>query len=255
MQSTHPFQASGSEVLGRVGLGCLTRSSIPQIRCIEFSSDDRLDKALSALPRNAIQLVSELAENGIQDEAVLDVMEQVSRARFCLEEDVEDAWENEVLPLTEEATLSQPFVVASMLEALCLEGSERVLDVGSGSGYTTALLCELCAEVCAIEIDPDLVESSRSTLHSLGYENFEVREGDGWAGWPEGEEFDAVLISAATPKAPSALMRSLAPGGRLVAPIGGKDTQRLCLYEKSTDGGPPVRTHLYRVVFVPLRRT
>ena len=210
---------------------------------------------MTTLPMSAAQLISQLAENGIRDEAVLDVMEQVSRAHFCLEEDVEDAWENDVLPLTEGATLSQPLVVASMLEALCLEGGERVLDVGSGSGYTTALLCELCAEVCAIEIDPELVESSRSTLCSLGCENFEVREGVGWAGWPEGEEFDAVLISAAAPKVPAALMDSLAPGGRLVAPIGGKDTQQLCLYEKPTDGGPPVSTRLYRVTFVPLRRT
>ena len=210
---------------------------------------------MTTLPMNAAQLISELTENGIRDEAVLDVMEQVSRAHFCLEEDVEDAWENDVLPLTDGATLSQPLVVASMLQALCLEGGERVLDVGSGSGYTTALLCELCSEVCAIEIDPELVESSRSTQRSLGYENFEVREGDAWAGWSEGAEFDAVLISAAAPKVPPALMSSLAPGGSLIAPIGGKDTQQLCLYQKPTDGGPPVSTRLYRVTFVPLRRT
>jgi protein-L-isoaspartate(D-aspartate) O-methyltransferase len=202
----------------------------------------------------ALDLIRLLAESGVHDESVLSAIENVPRDRFCLEEDVEDAWEDEVLPLPGRATLSQPFVVASMLEALELGGEERVLDVGSGSGYTTALLCELCEEVCAIELEPDLVDSSCEKLASLGYDNFDVRAGNGWSGWPEDKMFDAIMISAAAKEVPGPLLDLLSPGGRLVAPIGPRSSQMLRLYRRSLDGSKFEETDLYGVSFVPLRR-
>jgi len=157
------------------------------------------------------------------------------------------------LPLGHGATLSQPFVVAAMLGALELLGGERVLDVGSGSGYTTALLCELAGAVHALERVPELADRAAELLHTLDYRNFSMQAGDGWAGLPERFPFDGILVSAAVPGVPPVLLDQLSERGRLVAPVGGAGGQILRVIENHPEGRVVARD-LFGVRFVPLLR-
>ena len=203
---------------------------------------------------SSADLVREMERQGIRDRRVLAAMERVPRDRFCPPEYADDAWRDDVIPIGHGATLSQPFVVARMLEALELQGNERALDVGSGSGYTTALLCELCGAVYAVELVPDLAMEAETRLTALGYANFHMRTGDGWKGWMEHFPYDAILVSAATPFVPPVLLDQLAPGGRLVAPVGG-DVQLLRVFASSIEGDAFTTHDLFPVRFVPLVRS
>jgi len=153
-------------------------------------------------------------------------------------------------------TISQPYIVAAMTEALQLQGNERVLEVGTGSGYQTAILCELLpltAIVRTIEIVPELSWRAARTLEELGYENVELRVGDGSSGWPEAAPFDAILVAAAPKEVPPALLDQLAPGGRLVIPVGpDPDHQELQLWHRLPGSGLLDRKVLMHVRFVPL---
>ncbi len=193
-----------------------------------------------------------LAGRGIRDERVLDAFRRVPRAAFCPRGSEHLAYEDAVVPLADGATLSQPFVVAAMLEALALKGTERALDVGSGSGFTTALLAVLARQVCAVEADAQLLSDSELRLQALGLRNFAVRCGDGWRGWPELAPYDAVLVSAAVPEPPPALLGQLAAGGRLVAPVGGGQGQMLEAWWRDPTLGPALSRRLFPVRFVPL---
>ena len=199
-------------------------------------------------------LVRRLAERGIHDRRVLGAMSRVPRHLFAPAEQRAQAYQDEVITLAPGATLSQPFVVAAMLQALQLRGGERVLDVGSGSGYATALLCELAGMVYGLEFDPELARISRARLQDLGYQNCQIRQGDGWDGWLEHFPYDAILISAAVAAVPPKLLDQLAAGGRLVAPIGGREHQVLRLLHLSEDGREVHARDLFAVRFVPLVR-
>lgn len=193
-----------------------------------------------------------LATRGIHDARVIEAFRKVPRAAFCPPEGRHLAYEDEVVPLAAGATLSQPFVVAAMLEALALRGVERALDVGSGSGFTTALLSQLGRQVCGVESDPDLLRGSEERLAGLGLRNFALRCADGWRGWPELAPFDAILVSAAVPEPPQELLAQLAPGGRIVLPVGGPDEQMLEAWWRDPTLGPVLSRRLFPVRFVPL---
>ena len=192
----------------------------------------------------------QLAERGIRDLHVLDAMRRVPRHEFVPESFQQDAYEDHPLPIGEGQTISQPYIVAAMLEYLAPQTAERVLEVGTGSGYVTALLSLLSAEVYSVERHAQLAISAESTLHRLGYRNMKIRVGDGSQGWPEHAPFDAILVSAATPEMPPALFAQLREGGRMVVPVGPPSSQELQLIRK-VNGRPEIRV-LEGCRFVPL---
>ena len=201
-------------------------------------------------------LVDRLIGQGIRDPRVLAAFARVPRSFFVPEEAREYADADHPLEIGYAQTISQPFIVAAMTEALRLEGRERVLEVGTGSGYQTAILCELLplsAKVRTIEIVPELSIRAQRTLQELGYENVEFRIGDGARGWPEAAPYDAILVAAAPEYVPPALLEQLAPGGRLVIPVGADpDHQELQLWHRSPVTGALDRKALMQVRFVPL---
>jgi len=193
---------------------------------------------------------TQLAERGIREVRVLDAMSRVPRHEFVPETLRQEAYEDHPLPIGEGQTISQPYIVAAMLEHLALQTIDRVLEIGTGSGYVTALLSLLCAEVYSVERHAQLAALAESTLHRLGYRNRKIRVGDGSQGWPEYAPFDAILVSAATPEMPPALFAQLREAERMVVPIGPASSQELQLIRKI--GGEPAVRVLEGCRFVPL---
>jgi len=193
---------------------------------------------------------SQLAERGIRDARVLAAMGAVPRHEFVPEYLRQDAYEDHPLPIGEEQTISQPYIVGAMLEHLALQASDRVLEVGTGSGYVTALLSELCAEVFSVERYASLAASAEATLLRLGCRNVKIKVDDGGLGWGEHAPFDAILVSAATAEVPPALIEQLKEGGRLIIPVGSPSSQELYLISK-LDGRLKTRV-LEGCRFVPL---
>jgi protein-L-isoaspartate(D-aspartate) O-methyltransferase len=193
---------------------------------------------------------AQLAERGIRDVRVLEAMSKVPRHEFVPETFRQDAYEDYPLPIGEGQTISQPYIVAAMLQHLALQATERVLEIGTGSGYVTALLSLLCAEVYSVERHAQLAILAESTLHRLGYRNVKIRVGDGSQGWPEYAPFDAILVSAATHEMPPALFAQLREGGRMMVPVGPPSSQELQLIRKV--GGEPEVEILEGCRFVPL---
>lgn len=196
-------------------------------------------------------LLAELRRQGIRDERVLGALGRVPRERFVPEASRADAWANVALPIGSGQTISQPFVVALMTEALALRGGERVLEVGTGSGYQAAILAELAAEVVSIERHAALATEAERLLRDLGYANVAVRVGDGTGGWPDGAPYDRILVAAAGPRVPPPLVAQLrADGGRMVIPVGEPQDQELVAVDRH---GEETREHpLGPVRFVPL---
>ncbi len=192
----------------------------------------------------------QLIREGIKDRRVLEVMERIPRHLFMPKNIQTDAYKNKATWIGEGQTISQPFVVAYMTELLALKGSEKVLEIGTGSGYQTAILAELSKEVFSVERHKSLAEHADKILRDMGYKNIYVHVGDGSIGIPEESPFDAILITAATPKFPDTLWEQLAEGGRLVAPIGSEKQQHIILYER--DGSQMKETIKIPVVFVPM---
>jgi protein-L-isoaspartate(D-aspartate) O-methyltransferase len=201
------------------------------------------------------ELAAFLRSQGIRDERVLAAIAQTPRRLFVPERFVEDADSDRPLPIGYRQTISQPFVVAYMTEKLALAGDERVLEVGTGSGYQAAILARLAQEVFSIEIVPELAVRAREVLlDRLGLANVRLRLGDGALGWPEEAPFDRIVVTAASPEVPPALVAQLAPGGRMILPVGAElDVQVLRVLEKRSDGAS-VETDLLPVRFVPLTR-
>ena len=209
-----------------------------------------------AAPLTEGPLVRRLIDQGIRDPRVLAAFGRVPRQFFVPEDGRRDSEADRPLDIGHGQTISQPYIVAAMTEALDLQGRERVLEIGTGSGYQTAVLCEMLplgSVVRTVEIVPDLSWRAQRTLRELGYENVEFRVGDGALGWPEAAPFDAILAAAAPRTVPAALLEQLAPGGRLVIPVGpDPDHQELELWRKSPATGALSRQVLMQVRFVPL---
>jgi protein-L-isoaspartate(D-aspartate) O-methyltransferase len=191
-----------------------------------------------------------LERRGVQDRCVLAAMIAVPRERFVLPTDVLQAYADRPLPIDEGQTISQPYVVALAIEQLQLRPDDRVLEIGTGSGYSTAVLSQLVPHVDSIERIPELASSARTRLAALGFDGIDVRCGDGTVGWPERAPYDAIIAWAAAPELPRAPLDQLSIGGRLVMPVGTAGRQELMLVTKQT-GGCSV-TRLGSVVFVPL---
>jgi protein-L-isoaspartate(D-aspartate) O-methyltransferase len=192
----------------------------------------------------------QIRDRGIHSARVLEAMQAVPRHLFVPEEWLRAAYADEPLPIGERQTISQPFMVAAMAEALSLEGEERVLEVGCGSGYQAAVLSRLAREVIAVEMQAALAASARERLARLGYANVTVEDGDGSAGWPALAPYDAILVTAAAPEVPKPLIDQLAEGGRLVIPVGGSKHQELLRIVKRE--GRTIERSLYSCRFVPL---
>jgi len=193
---------------------------------------------------------SQLRTRGISDPRVLDAMLHVPRDQFVPAAYRAQAYEDHPLPIGDSQTISQPYIVAVMLESLQLQPSDRVLEVGTGSGYATALLAELAAEVFSIERHPALAENAREVFTRLGYKNVQVFTGDGSLGLPASAPFDAILVSAAAAGLPPALIAQLSESGRMIIPVGTGDSQQLQFVRMVN--GSPVITARELVRFVPL---
>ena len=192
----------------------------------------------------------QLRHRGITDERVLEAMGRVPRELFVPAAQRAHAYEDGALPIGHGQTISQPFVVAAMCQLAGLRGGERVLEVGTGSGYAAAVLAELAAQVVSIERVPGLAERARAALQAAGSPNVEVRVGDGSLGAPDRAPFDAIVVAAAAPEVPEALLAQLAEGGRLVLPLGTRAAQRLVVVVQTPEG--PVERDSIQVRFVPL---
>ena len=186
----------------------------------------------------------------IKDPRVVEVIARVSREEFVPEEVRQSAYENMPLPIGYGQTISQPLIVAMMTEALRLKGSEKVLEIGTGSGYQTALLSRLAKHVVTVERIPPLAERAARVLSGLGHANVEVHEGGDVLGWPQGAPYDAIIVTAAAPEVPRELLDQLGSGGRLVIPVGGRELQELVRIVKTPEGA--LRHNLGPCRFVPL---
>jgi protein-L-isoaspartate(D-aspartate) O-methyltransferase len=193
---------------------------------------------------------SQLRGRGISDPRVLDAMLRVPREEFVPAPYRDQAYEDHPLPIGNDQTISQPYIVAVMLESLQLTASSRVLEIGTGSGYVTALLAELAGEVCSIERHPALAEKAREVLAALGYGNVQVITGDGTLGIPAAAPFDAILVSAAAAELPRSLAAQLSDTGRMIVPVGTNDSQQLQFVRMIN--GQLVVTPRELVRFVPL---
>ncbi|MEF7617613.1 protein-L-isoaspartate(D-aspartate) O-methyltransferase [Aquincola sp. MAHUQ-54] len=184
--------------------------------------------------RRADMVASQLAARGIQSPAVLHAMGTVPRERFVDEADAAVAYEDAPLPIAQGQTISQPYIVAAMIEAADVRAGDVVLEVGAGSGYATAVLSLIADRVCAVERHAALVDAARERLQALGCFNVDLRQGDGSLGWPVPRSFDVIIVSAAAPQVPPALKAQLAEGGRLVMPVGDEGEQRLVKVTRSS---------------------
>ena len=187
---------------------------------------------------------------GVRDSRVLEAMRTIPRHVFVPESEREAAYMDNPLPIGEGQTISQPFMVAVMSELLELKGSEKVLEIGTGSGYQTAVLSQLAKEIFSVERLPQLAETARARLEGLGVSNVNFRLGDGNQGWPECAPFDAILVAAAAMAIPPALLTQLAEGGRMVIPVGSPGGQILQLWRRKN--GELSHENRLSVAFVPL---
>jgi protein-L-isoaspartate(D-aspartate) O-methyltransferase len=196
------------------------------------------------------RLINHLRERGIRDERVLAAMEAVPRDRFVPAEHQHAAFDDHALPIAAGQTISQPYMVALMTEALMLAGPETVLEVGTGSGYQAAILSRLARHIVSIERIAELSETARETLASLGCPNVELHVGDGSLGYPAGAPYEGIIVTAGAPEIPPILYEQLTEGGRLVIPIGTDRPQTLQIVSKTTRG--PLVVEGCACSFVPL---
>jgi len=198
-------------------------------------------------------LIAELRRRGVNDEAVLQAMARVPRHLFVPSESVEEAYADQPLAIGHGQTISQPYIVAVMTSLLYLTPESRVLEVGTGSGYQTAILAQLAGEVYSIEIVPALFAQAQARLAALGYQHVRLRLGDGYEGWPEFAPYDAIIATCAAEEVPPPLSAQLADGGRMVLPVGGQGAYQV-LYVLRRDGERVTRQRVFEVAFVPLMR-
>ncbi len=201
------------------------------------------------LPRLTM-VATQLRNRGIRDERVLHAMERVPRHLFVPADKLRQAYDDQPVPIEAEQTISQPYIVAAMLEAVHLNPEDIVLEIGTGSGYQTALLAELVARVYSVERYALLANSAEQRLRNLGYSNVEIAVADGTLGLPQHAPYDVIVVAAAAPHVPQPLLQQLKEGGRLIVPVGGPENQQLQLLRKQAGG--LLTTLLDGCRFVPL---
>ena len=199
-----------------------------------------------------VMIKNQLQSRGIRDDAVLDVMRSVERHNFVPENYRDRAYSDGPLPIGHGQTISQPYIVAFMTEQLQVSSQHKVLEIGTGSGYQAAILGELAKHVFTIEIIPELAEGAKNILNHLNYKNITVRAGDGYKGWPEEAPFERIMVTAAPTEVPQELIDQLAPGGRMILPVGAQFlVQYLWVIEKD-DQGTVTKEKILPVRFVPM---
>ncbi len=193
----------------------------------------------------------QLVPRGIKEPLVLNAFRKVPREKFVSTEQSNEAYDDFPLPIGEEQTISQPYIAALMTETLGLKGREKVLEIGTGSGYQTAIIAEIVKNVYTIERIISLAQRAKKTLKESGYTNIKIKIGDGTEGWKEFSPYDAIIVTAAAPKLPQPLIKQLNDGGRLIIPLGNLYSQELILHEKK--GGRLMRRNFGGCRFVPLQ--
>ena len=219
-----------------------TKSNAPSAQVAPPKPHERADE------RKAM-VASQLVARDIRDVRVLEAMRKVPRHLFIPEGRRKEAYEDHAVPIGHRQTISQPYIVGFMSQALKLKPGDRVLEIGTGSGYQAAILGELAKEVYTIEIVPPLGERSKALLARLGYKNIQVRVGDGYKGWPDMAPFDAIIVTAAPPEVPQPLLDQLKVGGRMIIPVG-TVRQGLILIQRTKTGYE--RQNILPVAFVPM---
>ena len=194
-----------------------------------------MDETKYALLREQM-LREQLEPRGIKDPRVIEAFRRVPRHLFVTEESRHLAYRDHPLPIGEEQTISQPYIVALMTQSLELQGHEKILEIGTGSGYQAAILAELTEHVCTVERITKLSRQARKILDRLGYQNISYKTGDGSAGWPEKSPFDGIIVTAAAAEVPLPLVKQLRQGGRIVMPVGNQFLQELLLITKEETG-------------------
>ena len=199
-----------------------------------------------------LMIKNQLQSRGIRDDAVLEVMRSVERHNFVPENYRDRAYSDGPLPIGHGQTISQPYIVAFMTEQLQVSSQHKILEIGTGSGYQAAILGELSKHVFTIEIIPELAEGAKNILNHLSYKNITVRAGDGYNGWPEEAPFERIMVTAAPTEIPQTLIDQLAPGGRMILPVGAQFlVQYLWVIEKD-DQGTVTKEKILPVRFVPM---
>jgi len=192
----------------------------------------------------------QLKGRGVSDEKVLAAFSKVPRERFVPEDYQQNAYDDYPIPIGNNQTISQPYMVALMTECLALKGEERILEIGTGSGYQMAILAEIAGEVYSVERIEELAKYAETVLSSIGYENCRIKVGDGTLGWEENSPYDGIIVTAGAPNVPKSLIEQLKDGGRLVIPVGGGFSQVLTVVEKK--GKSITSRDICGCVFVPL---
>ena len=242
------LEAVGFVLLGLILAGCTAPLETPLDAAPGVAG--RAAQAPPGREGDRMRMVEQqLLARDITDPRVVRAMRRVPRERFVPPDQRQRAYEDRPLPIGHRQTISQPYIVAYMTQALRLTPDAKVLEVGTGSGYQAAVLAELAAAVYSIEIITQLAERARDTLAELGYANVQVRQGDGYAGWPEQAPFDAIMVTAAPDHVPQPLVDQLAVGGRLVIPVG-QNRQTLTILTRTEDGVEQDTT--LPVLFVPM---
>ena len=218
---------------------------LPILSCISSTNSDSYKESRARMVKNDIE------NRGIHDHAVKEAMLKVPRHLFVRPENIEAAYSDSALPIRENQTISQPYVVALMTTVAELRSTDKVLEVGTGSGYQAAVLGEIAREVYSIEIIETLARESSELLNKLGYKNIHVKHGDGYQGWKEAAPFDAILITAAAPKIPEPLLDQLKMEGRLVMPLGKSRAPQELIALTKTENGLKKRV-VEIVAFVPM---
>jgi len=232
-------------VVAAAGLcGCRAAPQPSREAAVRQPSDFRLRR---------IMVDTQIRARGVQDERVLAAMEAVPRAEFVPAAQRPHAYEDRPLPIGEDQTISQPYIVALMTELLEVEEGDRVLEIGTGSGYQAAVLAELTPHVYTIEIIPTLAERAEETLRRLGYDAVEVKAGDGYLGWPDRAPFDGIIVTCAPEEVPGPLKEQLREGGRMVIPVGPQWTHQT-LYVLTKKGDTLEQKEIIPVRFVPMVR-
>lgn len=232
-----------------VSLLCSPSCAVEQFHDSTAVQVQSLSNTTDEFENQRLQMVKQLRARGIQNRGVLKAMSKVPRHRFVAASEADIAYGDHPLPLSHNQTISQPYIVAYMTEAASISSNEKVLEIGTGSGYQAAVLGDLAKEVYTIEIIPELSERARKTLSELGYKNVHVKTGNGYQGWAEHAPYDAIVVTAAPDRIPEALVNQLALNGKMVIPVGTWN-QEMLVIKKTQDGLIENRTIPVR--FVPM---